>query len=210
VTFIQTRQTNPCTERQLSQQSEFFEFDWTHELNILGWNRRQGNVSKGGIPMNKTSPMHIPISSKVNKVSSLSLLGIEPMTWLDPEQTEWQGNASKHDIHANKTDQSLYRAPAQSTKQVLQLCLELLNPWVDYNLMEQNGKEMWASMTFIRKRQTDPRTEQQRSQRRQFSKFARNWTRELIIICSNRMARMCEQAYNPRDQDKPIHVQRLW
>jgi hypothetical protein len=36
-----------------------------------------------------------------------------------------------------------------------------------------------------RKRQTNPRTERQLSQRREFFEFARNWTRELIIIWSN-------------------------
>jgi hypothetical protein len=52
--------------------------------------------------------------------------------------------------------------------------------------MEQNGKEMGASVKFMRKRQTNPRTEGQVNQRRQLSKFARNGTRELICIYSNR------------------------
>jgi hypothetical protein len=61
-----------------------------------------------------------------------------------------------------------------------------------FPLMEQHGKEMWASESFIRKRYTNPRTEPQISQRRQLFEFARNGTSELIMICSNRMARKCE------------------
>ncbi len=53
-----------------------------------------------------------------------------------------------------------------------------------YIRMEQNGKEMWASMTFIRTRQTNPHTEPQISQRSTFFEFPRNGTHELIIICS--------------------------
>jgi hypothetical protein len=37
-------------------------------------------------------------------------------------------------------------------------------------------------------RKTNPRTEVQQKQRREFTEFARNWTRELISICSKRMA----------------------
>jgi hypothetical protein len=65
---------------------------------------------------------------------------------------------------------------------------------------------MWASVTFMSTRQTNPRTKIQLSQQRQFSEFARNWTRELTEPCSNRMARKCEQAWHSCQQDKPIHV----
>jgi hypothetical protein len=34
----------------------------------------------------------------------------------------------------------------------------------------------------LEKRKTNPRTDRQESQRRQFSEFARNGTRELIIV----------------------------
>jgi hypothetical protein len=51
-----------------------------------------------------------------------------------------------------------------------------------------------------------PRTEIQLSQPQKFCEFARNGTRELIMICSNRMARKCEQAWHPYKKDKPIHV----
>jgi hypothetical protein len=67
---------------------------------------------------------------------------------------------------------------------------------------------MWAGVPFIRTRQINPRTEPQLSQRRQCSEFARNGSRQLIIICTNRMARKCEQAWHDYKQDTPIHVPR--
>jgi hypothetical protein len=49
-------------------------------------------------------------------VSSPSSLGMEPVSWLKTAQIEWkQGNVSKRDIHANKTHQSTYQDPVQST-----------------------------------------------------------------------------------------------
>jgi hypothetical protein len=67
---------------------------------------------------------------------------------------------------------------------------------------------MWARVTFIRtRRHINPRTEPHASQRCQFSKFARNVSRKLIIIYSNIMARKCEQGWHSYEQDKPIHVQ---
>jgi hypothetical protein len=42
-------------------------------------------------------------------------------------------------------------------------------------------------------RQTNSRTDIQESQQSKFSKFTQNGTREFIFICSNRMARKCEQ-----------------
>jgi hypothetical protein len=76
--------------------------------------------------------------------------------------------------------------------------------------VQKNGKEMWAIVPLIRTtRPTTPRTERQCSQKCQASEFSRNGTRELIFICSNRMARKCEQAWHSYEQeDKPIHVQR--
>jgi hypothetical protein len=74
--------------------------------------------------------------------------------------------------------------------------------------IEWQGKMSKASVTFIPTRQTNPRTEFQYTQRRQFSEFARNGTRELTIIWWNRMTRKCEQAWHSYEQGKPIHVQR--
>jgi hypothetical protein len=55
------------------------------------------------------------------------------------------------------------------------------------HLLEQNDKEMWANVTFIWRRQTNPRKEIQLSQRRQFNEFAWNWTRELIKLNGKEM-----------------------
>jgi hypothetical protein len=75
-----------------------------------------------------------------------------------------------------------------------------------FDLIKQNGEEMWANVTIMRTRQTNARTEPKRSQRRQCSEFARNRPSELIRICSNTMARKCEQAWHSCEQDKPFHV----
>jgi hypothetical protein len=48
---------------------------------------------------------------------------------------------------------------------------------------------MWASVTFIRTRKMNPRTEIHLNQQRQFTEFAWNGTRELIIPCSIRMSK---------------------
>jgi hypothetical protein len=65
---------------------------------------------------------------------------------------------------------------------------------------------MWASVTLMPSRQTNPRTERKMFQRLQFSEFARNGTRELIRICSNRMASKCENAWHACQHDKSIRV----
>jgi hypothetical protein len=72
-----------------------------------------------------------------------------------------------------------------------------------------DGKQMWAIVTFMPKRQINPRTERQLSQGREFSEFARNGTSELIIIWWNRMARKCELAWHSCQQDNTIYVQRI-
>ncbi len=59
-------------------------------------------------------PIHILRNNLVNYVSALSLLRMEPMSWLPSVQIERQENVSKHDIHANKTHQSTYRATVDS------------------------------------------------------------------------------------------------
>jgi hypothetical protein len=61
-------------------------------------------------------PIHVPSHSTVNNVSAPSSLGIELVSWLYSDETEWQGNVSKRDIHGDKTNQSTYRATAWSTK----------------------------------------------------------------------------------------------
>jgi hypothetical protein len=115
-------------------------------------------------------------------------------------------NKSEQAWHSNEEDnQSTYRISGLPTTSVLRVRLEW-NPWVDWGLTEYNGKEMWASVTFIGTRQTEPRTERQRSQQRQFSEFARNGTRELIISWWNRMVRKCEQAWHSNEQDRRTHV----
>jgi hypothetical protein len=50
-------------------------------------------------------PIHVRSASRVNEVSSPSSLGIEPVSSFKADQTEWQGNVSKRDIHTNKTNQ---------------------------------------------------------------------------------------------------------
>jgi hypothetical protein len=78
-----------------------------------------------------------------------------------------------------------------------------------FHLIEQNGKQMWASVTFMQTRQSNARTENQKIQRRQCSEFARNGTRDSIISCSNRMASKCEQVWHSCQQDNPMHVPRI-
>jgi hypothetical protein len=118
---------------------------------------------------------------------------------------------SKRDFHdVNKTNnQYTYGGSVHSKTSSLQVRSEW-NPWVDYNLFKHNGKEMWASVTFVPTRQTtNTRTEAQIISRHQCSEFGWNGTSELIWPCSNRMARKCEQAWLSCYQDKqPIHVQR--
>jgi hypothetical protein len=63
-------------------------------------------------------------------VSSLSSLGIEPVSWLEADRTEWQANVSKHDIQTSTIKQPTYRSTAHSTTSVLRVCSEW-NPWVD-------------------------------------------------------------------------------
>jgi hypothetical protein len=106
----------------------------------------------------------------------------------------------------NKTNQSTYWASVESTRSVLRVRPEL-NLWVDYTLFKENGKEMWARVTFIVTSQTNARTGIQLSQQGKFPEFARNWPRELIIIWSNRMMRKCEQGWHSCQQDKASHVQ---
>jgi hypothetical protein len=153
-------------------------------------------------------PIHVPIYRRVNEVSSLSSLGMEPVSWLESVQIEWQGNVSNRDIHMNKKNQCTYGATVKSMCSVVWVRSEW-NPWVDFHLTEQNGKEVWASVTLTRTRWTNARTEPQESQCGQFSEVARNGTRELIFIWRNRMARKCEQAWHSYEQDIPIHVPSL-
>jgi hypothetical protein len=75
-------------------------------------------------------PIHVLSASEVNEVSSPSSLGMEPVSWLSPVQIEWQGNVSKCDIHANKTNESTYWDTYQSTTKVFWVRSEW-NPWVD-------------------------------------------------------------------------------
>jgi hypothetical protein len=155
----------------------------------------QGNMSKRDIHADR-KPIHVRRNSWGNDVSAPSSLGIDPVSLFSSVQIEWQGNVSKRGIHAaNKTNQCTYGGRVESTTSVLRVRLEL-NRWVDYILMEQNGQQMWASVTFMPTRKPNPRTEVQLRQRRQCSEFARNWPREFIVICSNRMARKCEQAWH--------------
>jgi hypothetical protein len=211
VSFIRIRQTNPRTERQESQQRQFFEFDrnWTRELIIIWSNRMARACEQACHSYEQDKPIHVLRYSWVNNVSSPSWLGIEPVSWLSSDGREWQGHVSKRDIHMNKTNhQSTYWETANSTTSVFRVRSELSRPWVHYNLMEQNGKEMWASGTCLRTIWTNPRTKRQLFQPCQCSELARNWTRKLILIWSNRMARTCEQACHSCIQDKPIHVPR--
>jgi hypothetical protein len=60
-------------------------------------------------------PIHVQVYSPVNDVSFPISLGIEPSSWLESVQIEWQGNVSKRDIPANKTNQSTYQASLEPT-----------------------------------------------------------------------------------------------
>jgi hypothetical protein len=185
VTFMPTRQTHPRTDIQESQRSKFSEFARNGPCELIRpcSNRTASKCEQAWHSYEQDKRMHVQSHSPVNDVSSPSSLGMEPLSWLDPVQKiEWQGNVSKREMHANKTNESTYRATVDSTTSVLWVRSEW-NLWVDYDLFKQNGKEMWASVTFMPTRQTNARTEIQLSQRRQFSKFARNGTCELIIIC---------------------------
>jgi hypothetical protein len=139
-------------------------------------------------------------NSQCNNVSLPSSFGIEPVSSLWPYGTEWQGNVSKRGMLRNYINKFTYEVPIESTLSVLRVPSEL-NPWDDSQLTEQNGKKMWASVTFMRTRQTNPRTEKQWSQRRHFSEFARNGTRELILSWWKRMELKCEQAWHSYEQD---------
>jgi hypothetical protein len=201
--------------------------------------------------------IHVPSPNVVNDVSSLSSLGMEPVSPLKPVQIEWPANVSKRDMHANKRQTNPRTEPQQSqwhqfsefarnrARELIKFCsnrmarkCELawhscqqdkyihvpshskvndvsapsslgMEPVSPLKPVQREWQDMWASVTFMPTRQTNPRTEPQQSQRRQFPEFARNWTRELIINCSNRMAGKCELAWHSCQQDTPIHVPRF-
>jgi hypothetical protein len=195
VSFIRTRQTNPRTEIQSSQRRQFFEFDrnWTRKAINIWSNRMARTCEKACLSCQQDKPIHVPRYSRVNDVSSLSSIGIEPVSRLESDQVEWQRHVSKRDMLTTIINQYPYRDTVESTTSVFRVRSEL-NPLVDYMLMEENGKDMWESVSFMRTRQTNPRTEIQPMQQRQLSEFVRNWAREFIITLWNRMARKCEQA----------------
>jgi hypothetical protein len=147
VTDLRTRWTNPRTEPQSSQRRKFFEFarNWTRELIITWWNRLARKCEPAWHSYEQDSPIHVPRYIQVNDVSSLSSLGMEPVSWLSPDGTEWQGkvSGSMRDRPTNKINRATYRATVKSTTSVLRIGSEL-NLWVDFQLIEQNSKEMSA------------------------------------------------------------------
>jgi hypothetical protein len=159
VTFMRTRKTNGRTKGQFSQRLQCSEFDrnWSRKLIIIWSNKLARKCEQAWQSSEQDKPMHVRRCSIVNDVSAPSSFGIEPVSWSESVQIEWQGNVSKRDFHANK-------------------------------------------------RQTNARTERQNNQQSKSSEFAGNWTRELILIWSSRMARKCEQAWHSCQQDKSIHV----
>ena len=145
VTFMPTRQTNPRTEPQFIQRRQCSEFagNGTREFIRNCSNRMERKCEQARHSLEKDKSIHVQRYNVVNDVSAPSLLGMEPVSWFQPVQIEWwQANVSKHDIHMKKTNQSTYRASVQSTTSVLRVCSEW-SPWVDYTLLEHNGKEMW-------------------------------------------------------------------
>jgi hypothetical protein len=135
MTVIRPRQTNPRTERQPSQQRQVSELarNWTRELIISWWKRMARKCEQACHSYKQGKPIHVQSTSWFNNVRSPSSIGIEPVSWLKPDQIEWKGNVSKRVIHMNKTNQSTYRDPVYSRTSALRVRSEL-NPWVDYHL----------------------------------------------------------------------------
>ncbi len=121
VTSIWTRQKNPRTKIQASRQLQIskFAWNWTRESITTWLNRMVASKCEHAWQSSKQEkPIHIPSHSWANdqsSPSSPSLVGIEPVSWLEFVQTEWQRNVSKRDICANKTNQSTYGATDQPT-----------------------------------------------------------------------------------------------
>jgi hypothetical protein len=163
VTIMRTRQTNARTEKQPSQRGKFSEFarNWPRELIIIWSNRIARKCERAWYLYEQDKPMHVRRYRWVKDVSSPSSLGINPVSWFWSDQAEWQANVCKRGNHANKRKQCTYRAKVQSTRSVLWVRSEFTPRVDDFYLIKHNGKEMWASVTLRRTRQTNPRTEGQ-------------------------------------------------
>ncbi len=61
-------------------------------------------------------PIHVPSDRLVNDVSAPSSVGIEPVSRLYADQTEWQQNVSRRQVHANKTRETNARTEVQSSQ----------------------------------------------------------------------------------------------
>jgi hypothetical protein len=124
-----------CTQLQKSNQiqnlttSKVIHHIRSGQINLFWSSRMASKCEQAWHSCQQDTRLHIPSHRPVNKVSSLSLLGIEPVSRLLPDWTEWwQANVSTRDNHPNKKNQSTYQAtvePMTKVLQVLQVWLEL-------------------------------------------------------------------------------------
>jgi hypothetical protein len=157
----------------------------------------------------KDKPIHLRRYSWEKKdVSSPSSLGIEPFSWFSSVQIEWQGNVSKLQ-HSLQHDKPVHVHSASVVNDVSAPSSLGIDPVSWFSSVQIEWQENVSKRDIhANKRKNNARTEEQVIQQRQFSELARNWTGELIIICSNRMVRKCEQASHSCERDKPMHVRR--
>jgi hypothetical protein len=210
VTFIRTSQTNPRTEPQRSQQSKFSEFarNWTRE-SIKICRKRKAQKCEHGVtfmPTRQTNALTKPQLSQRRQFSEFARNGTRELIIIC---SKIMARKCEQAWHSCQQDKSIHVLSDSRINEVSSPSSTGIEPvsWFCPVQIEWQGNVSKGDI-HAPTRQTNPRTEPQRIQRRQFSEFTRNCTREFSRPCSSRMGRKGEQqALNSYEQDKPLHVQ---
>jgi hypothetical protein len=174
--------------------------EWNPRVDYNLMNRMARKCEQAWYSCQQDKPIHVRSPREVNDVNFPSSLGMEPvMSGLPADRIEWQANVieqngkelwarsvkfmpTRHTNARTERQRNQLRKFSEfagnGTRELIKLWWNrgARQAWHSYDGIEWQGK-VWVSVTVIWIRITNLRTENQPSQRGEFSEFARNGTR---------------------------------